>query len=301
MTNLLKYTNGNYNVTLSLKDGTKIRETEEDEFIPSRPESIDIKITNKCDIGCPFCHENSIAEGQHADLDASWINTIPYGTEIAVGGGNALCHPDLVPFLIKLRGLGCVPSITVNQKHFIESYSFIRFLQCCHLVYGVGVSITGMPTEELIAKLKETPNVVCHVIAGVITEKQLDTLSDNGLNLLILGYKDIRRGSSYKRSHNVNKNIDMLKNNLPRYIKDHSFSKIAFDNLALEQIEWQNFVSENEYKNKYMGNEGSFTFYIDAVNKEYAVSSSMPGTRKQIMSKTITEMFKDVRNLNEKN
>ena len=63
MTNLLKYINGNYNVTLSLKDGTKIRETEEDEFIPSRPESIDIKITNKCDIGCPFCHENSIAEG----------------------------------------------------------------------------------------------------------------------------------------------------------------------------------------------------------------------------------------------
>lgn len=56
MTNLLKYTNGNYNVTLSLKDGTKIRETEEDEFIPSRPESIDIKITNKCDIGCLFCH-----------------------------------------------------------------------------------------------------------------------------------------------------------------------------------------------------------------------------------------------------
>lgn len=50
-----------------------------------------------------------------------------------------------------------------------------------------------------------------------------------------------------------------------------------------------------------MGDEGSFTFYIDAVNKEYAVSSSMPETRKQIMSKTITEMFKDVRNLNEKN
>lgn len=28
MTNLIKYTNGNYNVILSLKDGTKIRETE---------------------------------------------------------------------------------------------------------------------------------------------------------------------------------------------------------------------------------------------------------------------------------
>ena len=48
------YKNGNYNVTI-LSDGTKIRRTEEDEFIPEFPENADVKITDKCSQGCPFC------------------------------------------------------------------------------------------------------------------------------------------------------------------------------------------------------------------------------------------------------
>ena len=50
------YKNGNYNVRL-LADGTKIRETNEDEFIPAFAENCDCKITDKCDGGCPFCYE----------------------------------------------------------------------------------------------------------------------------------------------------------------------------------------------------------------------------------------------------
>ena len=48
------YKNGNYNVTI-LSDGTKIRRTDEDEFIPEFPENADVKITDKCSQGCPFC------------------------------------------------------------------------------------------------------------------------------------------------------------------------------------------------------------------------------------------------------
>lgn len=48
------YKNGNYNVTI-LSDGTKIRKTEEDEFIPEFPENADVKITDKCSQCCPFC------------------------------------------------------------------------------------------------------------------------------------------------------------------------------------------------------------------------------------------------------
>ena len=48
------YKNGNYTVKI-LSDGTKIRETEEDDFIPAFAENCDVKITDKCDGGCPFC------------------------------------------------------------------------------------------------------------------------------------------------------------------------------------------------------------------------------------------------------
>ncbi len=48
------YQNGNYNVKI-YSDGTKIRETQEDEFLPEFSENIDIKITDYCDAGCKFC------------------------------------------------------------------------------------------------------------------------------------------------------------------------------------------------------------------------------------------------------
>lgn len=51
-----RYKNGNFNVVL-FNDGTKIRETDADEFIPDFAESMDIKICDRCDIGCKFCHE----------------------------------------------------------------------------------------------------------------------------------------------------------------------------------------------------------------------------------------------------
>ncbi|MCK9470133.1 MAG: polymorphic toxin-type HINT domain-containing protein [Bacilli bacterium] len=49
-----KYKNGNYTVTL-FSDGTKIRENDLDHFRADFPESMDLKITNKCDMGCIFC------------------------------------------------------------------------------------------------------------------------------------------------------------------------------------------------------------------------------------------------------
>lgn len=53
--NWAHYKNGNYTVHINLNNGTKIRENDLDSLIPSRPESIDCKITNQCDMGCPYC------------------------------------------------------------------------------------------------------------------------------------------------------------------------------------------------------------------------------------------------------
>lgn len=51
MSNWKTYINGNYTVQINLNDGTKIRETEDDEFNASFAENIDIKICDYCDIG----------------------------------------------------------------------------------------------------------------------------------------------------------------------------------------------------------------------------------------------------------
>ena len=68
MNNWVHYQNGNYNVHLNLDNGTKIRENDLDFFAPAYPESMDIKITNMCNMGCSFCHENSTPDGLHGDI-----------------------------------------------------------------------------------------------------------------------------------------------------------------------------------------------------------------------------------------
>jgi hypothetical protein len=51
---LAQYQNGNYMVYM-FDDGTKVRETEEDDFIPAFSENTDVCLTKKCSQGCVFC------------------------------------------------------------------------------------------------------------------------------------------------------------------------------------------------------------------------------------------------------
>ena len=117
MKEIVKYQNGNTTVTI-LSDGTKIREYEN---IPEivHPESIDVKITDYCDMGCKYCHECSTINGNHADLNKllDVISELPSGVELAIGGGNPLSHPNLLDFLQTLKNRGIIANLTVNQGH----------------------------------------------------------------------------------------------------------------------------------------------------------------------------------------
>ena len=196
MNRFVRYQNGNYTVTLDTKTGTKVRENDLDFFEASTVESMDIKITNYCDMGCPMCHENSTTEGKHADiLGPSFLDRLHPYTELALGGGNPLSHPDLYEFLQRCKEREFIPSMTVNQTHFIKHYDLIKQLVDENLIYGLGISL-GNPTDEFIAKVKTIPNAVIHIINGLVSLEQLHKLKDNDLKVLILGYKVFRRGEA---------------------------------------------------------------------------------------------------------
>lgn len=91
---LQSYTNGNYIVKI-YSDGTKIRITEEDKFIPEFPESIDMKITDYCEVGCPMCHENSSIKGKHANFNYKFLDTLKEGTEIACLSPDTIVYTNL--------------------------------------------------------------------------------------------------------------------------------------------------------------------------------------------------------------
>lgn len=293
--NLVTYKNGNYQVFLDLTDGSKMRVSMDDYFDAEYPESMDVKITNMCDKGCPWCHEDSRPYGDHADLDQGFLDTIRPYTEIAVGGGNVLCHPHLEDFLLHLRELHCVPSITVNQDHFLHDFDYVKCLYERGLVYGVGVSLTE-PTDELVEKASQLPTAVIHTINGILTEDDIDKLSGNDLKILVLGYKKIRRGDTYGKSHSdpISKNMEWLSANLDKLFG--GFAVVSFDNLALEQLPIRDYIGEEKWSEFYMGDDGDHTFYIDMVKKEYAVSSTST-ERFPIGDKSARDMFQHVKYL----
>ena len=183
--NWVKYKNGNYTVSIDLDSGTKIRENDLDFFKADTIESMDIKITNFCDMGCPQCHENSTLDGKHANLKdeiAFLENLHPYA-ELAIGGGNPLSHPDLEYFLEYCKEKKFISSMTVNQIHFEKEFDRIKKLVDNKLIYGLGISLMKI-TPDFIEKVKQIKTAVIHVINGIVTVDQLKLLSKNNLKIL---------------------------------------------------------------------------------------------------------------------
>ena len=299
MTSLIgQVKNGNYIMQL-WSDGTKIRYNNLDYFEPESVESIDLKITNCCNgvngVLCPQCHEKSNPNGKHGDImNLKFIDTmLPY-TEIAIGGGDPLTHPDLVPFLEKLKERKLIANMTVNQWTFMQNLDKIDWLIKSELIHGLGVSLND-PTKEFIEAIEKYPNAVIHIINGIVDMLQLKKLSNHHLKLLVLGYKNFGRGKLYYKA--LSGQVEALKSRfyeeLPAIIEDGLFDCVSFDNLAIKQLEPKRIMSEDEWQRMYMGDDGQFTCYIDAVNEEFAKSSV--STERYPIEDDIKTMFDKVR------
>ena len=289
-----KYKNGNYSVKL-FEDGTKVRFTMDETFEPEFAENMDIKICNRCDMNCPMCHEGSTPDGELADImNAPFVDTLKPFQEVALGGGNILEHPDLVPFLHKLKKLNVFANITLNQIHFEREQEMVKNLVKEGLIYGLGISLVN-PTPAYIEMVKENPNAVIHVINRIATEDQFRKLEDNGLKILILGYKKIRRGDDLYQleGEQIKKKQKWLYDNLEPLSK--KFKVISFDNLALEQLEVRRLLSDAEWNAFYMGDDGTFTYYIDMVNGQFAESSTTEFTSRYPLMDDVVDMFRYIK------
>lgn len=289
---LYKYRNGNYNV-LIFDDGTKVRQTNESVWKPAFAENIDIKITDKCDGNCSFCYEGSIPNGKHSDLlSLKFWDTLHKGQEVAING-NDLSHPELILLLKKLSKQGVIVNMTLNQMHFVGHLKEVKDLIKNKLIYGLGVSVV-FPTDKLLEILEDPifENVVIHTINGVLTEEHIEKLKDKNLKILILGYKRLRRGEEYYEEDKefIKENQKWLKDNIMS-LMGH-FNVISFDNLALEQLDMKNRMSESAWNKLYMGDDGDFTFFIDCVERKFAKNSTVLPEKRYNILDSVDDMFK---------
>ena len=291
---IAKYHNGNYDVAI-FRDGTKIRYNNLDNLTPSFAESIDCTITTKCDGGCPYCYMGCSDNGKHADLNQPFFDTLHKGQELALNG-NDLTHPDLVKFLARMKDNGVICNMTFNQKHFVKHAIDIKQLEILGLIHGVGVSLTDSTDPNLYVNLEMFDNVVVHTIDGLLTKDDIDNMSDKNIKLLILGYKIIGRGADYYHTHkqDIQNNIAYIRDNI-KEINQH-FDVISFDNLALEHLDIKSHIPNKEWERLYMGNEGEYTFFIDAVNKKFAVSSL--AEKQYDLMDDVDDMFRYIKKYN---
>lgn len=287
------YKNGSYDVKI-YSDGTKVRETREDDFIPAFAENCDVKITSRCDGGCPWCYEGCTADGEHANImNYKFLDTLHPYTELAING-NDLTHPELVPFMLKMKEKQVILNMTVNQVHFERYFEYIKNLVAQKMIHGLGISLRE-PTDEFIDMVSQIPNAVIHVINGVVSVQDLVRLSSHNLKILILGYKHIRRGEDYYSENTAD--VRALQDELSQYlfseiIANRWFKVVSFDNLAIEQLKVQEQLPEKKWDRFYMGDDGDFTFYLDLVEGTFGRNSL--ATKQYPIMDNIDDMFRKI-------
>lgn len=227
----------------------------------------------------------------------------PY-TELALGGGNVLEHPDFYNFLVKCKNLKLICNTTIRQEHFMQNLDVIRKLRDEGLIYGLGISLSNPWQDGFVKAAKEFPNAVIHVINGIVTMQQLEELRYHGLKILILGYKEFRRGEKLYKNVNAKRHIDGFKEDLYNYlpeIVDHGwFNVVSFDNLAIKQLNPQRLMSKEKWDEMYMGDDGvdgemtSASMYVDMVKREFARNSC--AVERYPLMDNIDDMFNFLRN-----
>ena len=119
-------------------------------------------------------------------------------------------------------------------------------------------------------------------------------LADNRCKVLVLGYKERGRGIDYETDNlsNIKDNKDWLYEHLEDLTR--RCKVLSFDNLALDQLDVRRLLTDEEWEEFYMGDDGGYTFYMDLVAGTFS-KNSLCEERFPIGEKSIDEMFQFIR------
>ena len=202
--------------------------------------------------------------------------------------------------------------MTVNEVHFLKNIPLLLELAEQGLIYGLGISYTGGDRESTYRfadEVSKFPNAVIHIINGIVSMEQVSWLSERNreLKILILGYKDFRRGADHhvKVGQIVDDKMKDMYEYLPQIIENAWFKTVSFDNLAISQLDVKRLMPEEAWEVFYMGDDGrdgelsSASMYVDAVAGQFAKNSC--STERFPVTDNIAEMFQSLRSMTEQN
>ena len=295
MEKLFEIENGNVLVSL-YEDGTRVVETLDpsDDFLDlDLPLSLDINISNKCSNNCEYCYAGNTPFGRMADLlKMDYLNGIE-GIEIAINIQYPL--PENFEFwLCKMRDQNIIVSGTISQIDLERSrdiVTYLKKLQDERLLNGIGISYRSYNPELEDLLYHNLNNVVFHTIVGVTAPAVITRLLNRGFKVLILGYKQKERGIDYF----AKADIGIWYQSIDDILRFKHKAVLSFDTSAINQLKLKDKLTEKEWDRFYQGDEGSISFYIDAVNNTFNIDSHTTIEPIKIGKKKLKVMFKDIK------
>ena len=274
---IAKYQNGNATVKI-YEDGTRIIETEDDEFHYDKPCNVDVNVSNRCLRGCKFCYNGSSPWGDNAPLrNFIFLDSMIPGSEVSLSTGTLKQCPDFEKILELCAKKGILANATFHEDEFIENFEQIKKWQEDKLLYGIGISYSHAD-DRLVECTRQINNVVFHVINGIFTEEDANWITEHVRNpkILILGYKTKARGVVYQQNYSdeIKAKQQWLYDNLGSLMK--KVYVMSFDNSALKQLNVKRLLTDEEWESFYQGddvNGESGSMYIDAVKGKFARNS----------------------------
>lgn len=306
--------NGNYWVGYGYLGKIRFSSYKSEECIPEYPELIDLKITNKCNHGCPFCFMDSNMNGEDADIDflKDIIVQLSDGyrenrrVEFSIGGGNVLLYPHLEELFDFMHERNHIINTTINIK---DCKRLLEHDYLLHLfkkyVSGVGVSVSSDDDLNDLSKFEKEfckweryeynrhREVVVHLIPELLgAEKTSDLISKLAtlgiFKILFLGYKTNGRGITQK--HTVFSDSEL--SDIFKCISDISVDT-TFANTYREWLE-KNFSTD--YTITY--NEGEYSMYVDGVTKKGYKSSYQLEKPYDLSAIRLVSTFREIREAN---
>jgi hypothetical protein len=246
------------------------------------PELVDVKITDFCAYGCPFCYQGSTKQGKHMqsskwDLIEMLVSAQVF--EIAIGGGEPTSHPEFLEILKLCRDHQITPNFTTRNMGLFNSSDakqIVELMGGCAYSADNALQIKAWgetanrfyPHNEHLKRLKFVVHIVMGVQDDAMLMSMLKMAHHYDLSCTLLGYKTTGRGGdgpAYPYDHFLETVIEPLiaQSECPQFSID---TALAATHAA--QLEAMNIPSCLYYVH-----EGVHSMYLDMVSRSYGISS----------------------------
>ena len=255
------------------RNGTKMRFSLGPYRKASKPELVDISVSDYCSAGCAFCYRGSTIQGKHATMeDMEFIIEelarvkVP---EVAMGGGEPLQMPEFPEVVRKFSEAGVVPNFTTKfpglvTRHWGELAPYVG-----GFAYSAETAAQVRVAKKVFTKGGVPDHKVnLHYVMGLGErehfEEYLRAANEAGYRVTLLGYKTTGRGKEV-----IPHPYDWWIDSLNTLVTAGECPSVSIDTPLAEQYREELPVEGYQFHTR----EGFVSMFIDAVSMEMGASS----------------------------